>query len=347
MSAAAAALTLLLVPQASYFKTTEPINIKVVAPAAPTTAPSDQKLVIPSDKLLQLGWQGPALFPSLYQSGWATVQTEQGDSLKVAPLGGAPLTPAGKLTPNAEGYADLAAIYPQMRKGGAFIVTVPGAQPLVVNTIYNPGRGPNEIKQIAQDPQFLAIPEAQKKKILRQFEPTVTTVAPLEYAVISTSAGDITVTFAYDKAPYTINNFVTLAKGGFYNNSAFHRIMKGFMAQGGDSMAMDPEMAGTGGPGHQIMAEFSDMKHERGVLSMARSQDPNSAGSQFFLMHQANAGLDGQYTAFGRITSGIEVVDKLAETPAEAGSGSVAVAQRPKLNSIKVLPAKAEDYQPK
>ena len=119
-------------------------------------------------------------------------------------------------------------------------------------------------------------------------------------------------------APITVDNFVKLAKQGFYNGLTFHRVIRGFMIQGGC-----PIGNGTGGPGYQIKGEFSangvknPLKHEPGVLSMARAMDPNSAGSQFFIMHKAAPHLDGQYAAFGRVTSGFEVVDKIACTPTD------------------------------
>ena len=114
-------------------------------------------------------------------------------------------------------------------------------------------------------------------------------------------------------APITVKNFVDLAAKGFYNGLIFHRVIPGFMIQGGD-----PEGVGTGGPGYTIKGEFTangfrnDLRHTRGVLSMARAMDPDSAGSQFFIMHEDSPHLDGQYAAFGKIIEGIEVVDEIA-----------------------------------
>ena len=117
-----------------------------------------------------------------------------------------------------------------------------------------------------------------------------------------------------DKAPNTVNNFIDLVKSGFYDGIIFHRVISGFMIQGGD-----PAGVGTGGPGYTIKGEFAlngfkqnDIKHTRGVLSMARAMNPNSAGSQFFIMHQNAAYLDGQYAAFGKVIEGMEVVDAIA-----------------------------------
>lgn len=114
-------------------------------------------------------------------------------------------------------------------------------------------------------------------------------------------------------APITVQNFIDLASKGFYNGLIFHRVIPGFMIQGGD-----PDGIGTGGPGYSIKGEFTangfrnDLKHTRGVLSMARAADPDSAGSQFFIMHEDYPSLDGQYAAFGKLIEGIEVVDKIA-----------------------------------
>lgn len=132
-----------------------------------------------------------------------------------------------------------------------------------------------------------------------------------EVAVIETSKGPIVVEFWSDVAPATVENFKKLARQGFYDGTAFHRIIKGFMAQGGDPLTKDPAneaMYGTGDPGYKIKAEFNSRPHERGVLSMARSSDPDSAGSQFFLMFDRAPHLDGQYTGFGKMIAGEETL---------------------------------------
>ncbi|MBQ7954970.1 MAG: peptidylprolyl isomerase [Lachnospiraceae bacterium] len=116
-------------------------------------------------------------------------------------------------------------------------------------------------------------------------------------------------------APTSVNNFISLVNKGFYNGLIFHRVIKGFMIQGGD-----PEGSGMGGPGYSIKGEFAangfenNLKHTEGVLSMARSMNPNSAGSQFFIMHKNSPHLDGSYAAFGKVIEGMEVVNKIAET---------------------------------
>lgn len=134
-------------------------------------------------------------------------------------------------------------------------------------------------------------------------------------AVIETQFGEIEIEFLPEKAPGHVKNFTDLAKKGFYDGTTFHRVIPGFMIQGGDPNTRDPKASraqhGTGGPGYQIKAEFNDIKHERGILSMARSQDPDSAGSQFFIMHKYAPSLDRNYSAFGQVIQGMDVVDKI------------------------------------
>jgi peptidyl-prolyl cis-trans isomerase B (cyclophilin B) len=133
-------------------------------------------------------------------------------------------------------------------------------------------------------------------------------------AVIETNFGAITVEFLADKAPKTVENFVKLAKSGYYNGLSFHRIIRGFMMQGGC-----PKGSGTGGPGYTIAAEFNDTKHVAGVMSMARTSDPNSAGSQFFICFATAPHLDHQYTAFGKVTDGLNVVKEIEAVPTDSG----------------------------
>jgi peptidyl-prolyl cis-trans isomerase B (cyclophilin B) len=138
-------------------------------------------------------------------------------------------------------------------------------------------------------------------------------------AIIETKFGEIEIEFLNDKAPGHVKNFIDLAKKGFYDGTTFHRVIPGFMIQGGDPNTKDPAGSrsrhGTGGPGYQIKAEFNDTPHKRGVLSMARSQSPDSAGSQFFIVVKDSNFLDNQYTAFGRVTRGIEVADQIVNSP--------------------------------
>jgi peptidyl-prolyl cis-trans isomerase B (cyclophilin B) len=163
-------------------------------------------------------------------------------------------------------------------------------------------------------------------------------------AIIHTTAGDITIQFWTDAAPTTIANFEKLAKQGFYNGTAFHRIIKGFMIQGGDPLTKDPSQEmrwGTGGPGYSINAEFNSHPHQRGVISMARSSDPNSAGSQFFICLGDCPSLDGKYTTFGKLIKGDDVLGKIGDTPVTySASGEMSKpTQRVEIKSIDIVPA--------
>ena len=151
--------------------------------------------------------------------------------------------------------------------------------------------------------------------------------------------GKIQLELEPEVAPKTVENFLKLVNKGFYNGLTFHRIISGFMIQGGDPLGN-----GTGGSDERIEGEFAsngvenNIKHERGVISMARSMDPNSASSQFFIMHQDAPHLDGEYAAFGHVINGIEVVDEIcANTPVQDGNGKVAKIDQPVIEYIKVI----------
>ena len=165
-----------------------------------------------------------------------------------------------------------------------------------------------------------------------------------EVAVIKTSEGDMVVQFWNDAAPNTIENFKKLARSGFYDGTIFHRIVKGFMIQGGDPNSKDPgkeSSYGEGGPGYKIKAEFNDRSHERGVISMARSSDPDSAGSQFFICLASVPRLDHQYTTFGKLIRGDDVLEKIGDTPvtrSNTGENSKPT-KRVVIESIKIVPA--------
>jgi peptidyl-prolyl cis-trans isomerase B (cyclophilin B) len=164
-------------------------------------------------------------------------------------------------------------------------------------------------------------------------------VSTNEVAVIKTTEGDMVVEFWPDVAPKTVENFKTLARKGFYDGTCFHRVIKDFMIQGGDPLTKDPNQEGrwgTGDPGYKIKAEFNDRHHDRGVLSMARSQDPDSAGSQFFICHGNPRFLDKQYTAFGKLIKGDDVLEKIATTPTHPPDRPN---KRMGVESIKIVPA--------
>ena len=165
-----------------------------------------------------------------------------------------------------------------------------------------------------------------------------------EVAVIKTSEGDMVVQFWTDAAPKTIENFEKLARQGFYDGTIFHRIVKEFMIQGGDPNSKDPakeDSYGQGGPGYNIKAEFNDHSHDRGVISMARSQDPDSAGSQFFICLGPVHRLDHQYTTFGKLIKGQDVLGKIGDTPVTRNSTGEPSkpSKRVVIESIKIVPA--------
>ena len=169
-------------------------------------------------------------------------------------------------------------------------------------------------------------------------------VSTNEVAIIKTSAGEMTVEFWSDVAPKTVENFKTLAKKGFYDGTAFHRIIKGFMIQGGDPLTKDPTAEarwGTGDPGYKIKAEFNDRPHVKGVLSMARSRDPDSAGCQFFICLGTAPHLDKQYTAFGKVSKGLDVLEAIGNTPVSASAGGEPSKpqKRIEVQSVKIVPA--------
>jgi peptidyl-prolyl cis-trans isomerase B (cyclophilin B) len=145
-----------------------------------------------------------------------------------------------------------------------------------------------------------------------------------EVAVIKTSEGEIVIGFWPDVAPKTVENFKKLARQGYYDGTAFHRVVKGFMIQGGDPLTKDESdqhLWGTGDPGYKLKAEFNDRAHVRGVISMARSQHPDSAGSQFFICLADARFLDRQYTAFGQLIRGDDVLGRIGETATGASGG--------------------------
>ena len=139
------------------------------------------------------------------------------------------------------------------------------------------------------------------------------TAAAETRAVIETKFGNIELRFFPDKAPKHVENFLTLARSGFYDKTIFHRVIPGFMIQGGDpnTKGTDKSTYGMGGPPHRVKAEFHDRAHVRGIVSMARSNDPDSAGSQFFIVVADSKFLDGKYTVFGEVVQGIDVADKI------------------------------------
>ena len=165
---------------------------------------------------------------------------------------------------------------------------------------------------------------------------TFTLVQAGEIAVIETTLGNIELEFLVEKAPGHVKNFKELVKKGFYDGTIFHRVIPGFMIQGGDpnSKSDDRSKHGTGDPGYTIKAEFNDTPHDRGILSMARSSDPDSAGSQFFIVVEDSHFLDNKYTAFGRVIKGMKVADKIVNVPRDRRDNPE---DRVEMKSVKIV----------
>jgi len=165
-------------------------------------------------------------------------------------------------------------------------------------------------------------------------------------AELHTTAGDIDIRFFPDVAPNHVKNFIDLAEKGFYNGTKFHRVIAGFMIQGGDpnSISGDPATWGTGGSAQNVKAEFSRVPHKRGIVSMARAQHPDSASSQFFICVADSGFLDGQYSVFGKVTKGMDVADKIVSAPKDQRT------DRPfepvTITSITIRPAKEDEKGP-
>jgi peptidyl-prolyl cis-trans isomerase B (cyclophilin B) len=171
----------------------------------------------------------------------------------------------------------------------------------------------------------------------------MSTPAPAENAIIKTSYGEMTLAFWPDVAPKTVENFKKLAREGFYDGTAFHRIIKGFMVQGGcpNTKTGKHGIPGTGDPGYKIKAEFNAKSHVRGVISMARASNPDSAGCQFFICHGDAKFLDKHYTAFGELIKGDDVLERIANVPtkSERGGEKSTPIDRVELESVKIVAA--------
>ncbi len=256
------------------------------------------------------GWFGP-------DQPWSVIvkpPAGQTVALVMTDFAGSSLDPSRDIPREfaAEGSVDIKSLFPAMKTAGTyFLYAVPKGEAGTGNFIGTP----------------LVVSVREDRRRGAPLGPMVVKIDPLQYAIVSTDAGDMTVAFYLDVAPVTIDNFLKLAREGFYEGLAFHRVEPGFVIQGGD-----PRGDGTGGPGYNIDAEFSDRKHEEGVLAMARNTDPNespnnpprpeyanSAGSQFFMCldYKNTANLDGVYTVFGRVVgpAGLKVMQAIGSAP--------------------------------
>jgi len=187
-----------------------------------------------------------------------------------------------------------------------------------------------------------AAPAAQPAAETANKETNAMTDTEPKVAELHTSAGEIDIRFFPDVAPNHVKNFLTLAEQGFYNGTKFHRVIPGFMIQGGDPNTIkgDPYTWGTGGSPNRLKSEFNSISHKRGIVSMARSQDPNSASSQFFIVVSDSPFLDNQYTVFGQVLKGMDVADKIVNGKRDRNDRPD---QPVSIDSITVRPATAEE----
>jgi peptidyl-prolyl cis-trans isomerase B (cyclophilin B) len=268
------------------------------------------------------------------------IEAEQPVRLVLTRFEGAALDPAGEARVEAGAQVNLRQVYPQVNEAGTYVLYAV------------PENG--DLEQFVGTPLVIGVREDRRRGAPPG--PMVVKVEPLRYATMHTEHGPLTMVFYYDDAPNTADNFLTLGEQGFFDGLVFHRIVPGFVIQGGD-----PRGDGTGGPGYQIQAEFNDRPHLEGVLSMARQGDPqeaggamprpefaNSAGSQFFvcLDYAATRQLDRRYTAFGRVVEGMEAVRQIADTPiADQRTGRPRTPQAIQRVEVRLVDAQNNPYR--
>ncbi len=215
-----------------------------------------------------------------------------------------------------------------MKKYGVFITALAISAGMVLFGCEKKQEAPKPVVESSVTPTAAATTSAPAKPEKSMIKKPATAKStkqekkkmPTTKAIIETKFGNITLKFFPDTAPGHVKNFIDLAKKGFYDGTTFHRVIPGFMIQGGDPNSKNPDKRahGTGGPGYTIKAEFNERPHKRGTLSMARSANPDSAGSQFFICVKDAPSLDRQYTVFGEVESGMEAVDKIVSQPRDA-----------------------------
>ena len=224
---------------------------------------------------------------------------------------------------------DLKSVYPDTANPGTWV-------------LYALASGGNT-SQAPAPKDFLGTPLVIEVRPQQQYPTSavVIHVLPLQYAVMTTDSGPLTEVFYYDVAPNTVENFLTLAGGGYYDGLVFHRVVPGFVIQGGDPLGTDPDpqKRGMGGPGYTIVSEFNNHPHLEGVLSMARAEDPNSAGSQFFicLNYAQTQQLDNKYTAFGKVVDGMDAVKAIAAAKVDGETPEHPVA----IDKVEIFPVTA------
>ncbi len=284
--------------------------LSLIAFSGPTLAQDvPYKVSLSADSYVRLGdtiqvkLYLEALHSCEIPKGWFT-----GDALKLR-VNGKDLGTLGKVDPKASGIP--------LGQGVKMELTIPISSKSLVSHLGEKVK-PGAILKCELGIQ--KIPSAVAKFQMVK-EPSSKDLAKLDLArtkvAMVTNFGTMVISFRPDKAPKTVENFVKLALDHFYDKTKFHRVIPGFMIQGGDpnSKNDNPDDDGMGDPGYKIDAEFNDLKHVRGVISMARSADPNSAGSQFFICHAEASHLDGKYTAFGKLVDGLDTLDRICKVP--------------------------------
>ncbi len=248
----------------------------------------------------------------------------QGDAkLVLTDFSGKVIDPAAPADVSGEKTIDLKTLFPKIADGGTFVLYTVPKDKTIADFVDSP----------------LVIEVRVNKELPQGSGADGIKIEPLRYAVIHTAQGDMTCMFYYDVAPNTVDSFLRLASEGYYDKLTFHRIVPDFVLQGGD-----PRGDGMGGPGYDLNAEFNDRPHEEGVLSMARSTDPNSAGSQFFicLNYKQTQQLDHKYTAFGKVVDGMKTAHEIEKTPiADPQNGKPTTPQV--IDQIEVKPVTAAE----
>ena len=234
-----------------------------------------------------------------------TVTVTQPTTLVMTTFDGQPVKPAASADVAADGTADLAAVFPAAKEPGTYLV-------------YADPKGKSAPADFAGTPLVVEVLAGHERGGVQGA--MVTKVEPLQYVTMKTTAGEMTMTMYYDTSPNTVDSFLRLCGEGYYDGVTFHRVIKGFMLQGGD-----PTGTGMGGPGFTLGQEFNAKPHTEGVLSMARTSDPNSAGSQFFvcLDYAQTKQLDNQYTTFGKVVDGMDAAKTIGVTPTAEGDRPV------------------------
>jgi peptidyl-prolyl cis-trans isomerase B (cyclophilin B) len=262
------------------------------------------------------------------------VKSDKDVRLELTDFTGKPFAAQGSADVAANQSADIKQIFPDAGKVGTYVLyALPkGTAPSKSGTPSDFLGTPLVIEVFPQP-----MPDAQGGQLAM-----ITHIEPLQYVVMTTDDGPMTEAFYYDAAPHTIDNYLSLCQGGYYEGTVFHRVHPGFVIQGGDPLSTDPDPQkhGMGGPGYTVPSEFNDRPHLEGVLSMARSQDPNSAGSQFFvcLDYSQTQQLDHQYTAFGKVTDGMDSVKTIAAAPIDGETPKKPVA----ITKVEVFPVTAQ-----